>query len=60
MNIDDNLLAPIFDFDEELVVPKERFGGELFAEPIFQGFLQTDRDGNPKGIIALDPRELLK
>ena len=29
------------------------------ADPILQGFLQTDRDGNPKGIIALDPRELL-
>ncbi len=29
------------------------------ADPIFQGFLQTDRDGNPRGIVALDPKELL-
>ncbi len=58
MNIDYDLFDSIF--DEELVVQKERFGGELFADPIFQGFLQTDRDGNPKGIIALDPRELIK
>lgn len=58
MSIDYDLLDPIF--DEELVAQKERFGGELFADPIFQGFLQTDRDGNSKGIIALDPRDLLK
>jgi hypothetical protein len=43
-------------FDEDLLVQKETFGGELFADPAFQGFLQTDRDGNPRGIIALDPR----
>ncbi len=58
MSIDYDLLDLIF--DEELAVQKERFGGELFSDPIFKGFLQTDRDGNPKGIIALDPRDLLK
>ena len=58
MNIDYNLLDPIF--DEDLSVQKERFGGELLADPTFQGFFQTDRDGNPRGIVAIDPRELLE
>jgi hypothetical protein len=57
MNIDYDLLDPIF--DEELPAQQERFGGELLADPVFQGFLQTDRDGVSRGIIALDPRELL-
>jgi hypothetical protein len=53
MSIDYDLLDSIF-------VQKETFGGELFADPVFQGFLKTDRDGNPRGIIALDPKDLLK
>jgi hypothetical protein len=57
MNIDYDLLDPIF--DEDLTAQQERFGGELLADPVFQGFLQTDRDGVSRGIIALDPRELL-
>ena len=56
MSIDYNLLDPIF--DEDLSVQKDRFGGELLADPTFQGFFQTDRDGNPRGIVAVDPREL--
>jgi hypothetical protein len=35
-------------------------GGELRADPRFQGFLQTDREGNPRGIVGLDPRGLLQ
>ena len=74
MNVDYDLLDPIF--DEDLNVQQDRFGGELLADPIFQGcllrphadvksawavrFFQTDRDGNPRGIVALDPRELLE
>jgi hypothetical protein len=58
MNIDYDLLDTIF--DEELTTQQERFGGELLGDPVFQGFLQTDRDGVSRGIIALDPRELLK
>ena len=58
LNIDYDLLDPIF--DEDLTAQQDRFGGELLADPIFQGFFQTDRDGNPRGIIAIDPRELLK
>lgn len=57
-NIDYDLLDPIF--DEDLDAIQNRFGGELRANPIFQGFLQTDRDGNSRGIVALDPRELLQ
>ncbi len=74
MNIDYDLLDPIF--DEELVVQKkdlvENYSPILYfkaacsvpiSEETSEGavrFLQTDRDGNPKGIIALDPRDLLK
>jgi hypothetical protein len=58
MNIDYDLLNPIF--DEDLTIQQERFGGELLADPVFQGFLQTDRDGVSRGIIALDPREFLE
>lgn len=58
MNIDYDLLDPIF--DEELTAQQDRFGGELFGDPVFQGFLQTDQDGVSRGIIALDPRELLR
>ena len=58
MNIDYDLLDPIF--DEDLTAQQERFGGELLADPVFQGFLQTDRDGVSRGIIALDPREFLE
>lgn len=56
MTLDDDRLDPIF--DEDLLYQSDRFGGELRADPFFTGFLQTDRDGNPRGIVALDPREL--
>ena len=56
MNIDYNLLDHVF--DEDLSVQQDRLGGELLADPTFQGFFQTDRDGNPRGIVAIDPREL--
>ena len=58
MSIDYNLLDSIF--DEELTAQRVRFGGELLADPTFQGFLQTDRDGRSRGIVAIDPRELLE
>jgi len=57
MSIDYDLLDPIF--DEDLNVQRDRFGGELLADPTFQGFLQTDRDGNSRGVVAIDPRKLL-
>ena len=33
------------------------FGGRLFDLPSYEGFFQTDREGRPKGVIALDPQE---
>jgi hypothetical protein len=36
----------------------EVFGGTLFAPPSYEGFFQTDREGRPKGTIALDPQEI--
>ena len=56
MPISYGTLDPIFDDREAL---KVEFGGELFTSPPFQ-FLQKDKNGNPRGIVALDPRELLK
>jgi hypothetical protein len=40
---------------------KQTFGGELIADAMscFQGQLQTDRSGRPRGIVLIDPRELL-
>ena len=58
MSIDYDSLDSIF--DEDLSVQKDRFGGELLADPAFQGFFQTDRDGNPRGIVAIDPTELIQ
>ena len=37
MNVDYDLLDPIF--DEDLTAQQDRFGGELLADPIFQGCL---------------------
>ena len=48
-------LDPIFDNRDAM---KAEFGGEFFSSPPFQ-FLQKDKNGNPRGIVALDPRELL-
>jgi hypothetical protein len=35
------------------------FGGRLFDNPSYEGFFRTDREGRPKGIIALDPKDLI-
>jgi hypothetical protein len=32
--------------------------GELFPTIGYDRFLQTDKSGNPKGVVALDPRKL--
>jgi hypothetical protein len=48
-------LDPIFfDFDNKRAAQKARFGGELFPATGFKEFFQQDRDGNPKGIVAID------
>ena len=56
MPISYGTLDPIFDDRDAL---KIEFGGELFTSPPFQ-FLQKDKNGNSRGIVALDPRGLLK
>ena len=51
------LLDPLF--VEEVGQQQVVFGGRLFDLPSYAGFFQTDRAGRPKGVIALDPQELL-
>jgi hypothetical protein len=57
-SLDPNILDPLFveDVDQQQTV----FGGRLFDIPSYEGFFQTDRAGRPKGVIALDPQELLQ
>lgn len=59
----DTELDPVFlDFSNRRRAQKVRFSGELFpaewpsgvSSRTFLQFFQIDRDGNPKGIIALD------
>jgi hypothetical protein len=47
-------------FVEEVDRQQSVFGGRLFDLPSYEGFFQTDRSGRPKGVIALDPQELLR
>lgn len=56
-------LAPeFFDLTNHRAAQKLRFGGELFPNIVegtsgknFERFFQTDRDGNAKGIVVIDP-----
>jgi hypothetical protein len=53
-------------FDDERAAQKAAYGGELFvadwgAGPIgtlFREFFKSDRDGNPKGIVVIDLKDL--
>jgi len=65
--VDPTLLDPeLLDFGEARAAQKARYGGELFpanaaADPAGRGFLeffQVDREGRPKGIVAIDPGAL--
>jgi hypothetical protein len=56
--LDLELLDPLF--VEEVELQQSVFGGRLFDLPSYEGFFQTDREGRPKGIVALDPQELLR
>lgn len=67
VGVDPELLDPeLLQFDNHRAAQKARYGGELFpadaaAEPggtAFREFFQRDREGQPKGIVALDPRRL--
>jgi hypothetical protein len=61
--VDPNRLDPVLlTFDQGRRAQKAKFGGELFpadwpAEPsgtTFLNFFQRDRNGEPKGIVAID------
>lgn len=55
--LDFNILDPLFVENVESQI--EVFGGTLFSPPIYEGFFQTDREGIPKGVIVLDPKEMI-
>ena len=55
--LDFDLLDPLFLEDVESQM--EVFGGTLFDPPSYEGFFQTDREGRPKGVIVLDPKEMI-
>ena len=60
--LDEELLV----FDPGRATQKAKYGGELFVAEwaadetgaLFRTFFQQDRDGNPKGIIVIDLKEL--
>jgi len=54
--VDLDRLDPIFD---SAAAQQDRFGGDLKPNPNFIGFFQTDRDGNSRGVVEIDPREVL-
>jgi hypothetical protein len=51
--IDENIIDPIF-LDSDLDAQKARFGVELVFGSNRAGFFQTDRSGNPKGIVVIN------
>jgi hypothetical protein len=56
MTVDLYSLDPVFD---SAAAQQDRFGGDLKPNPNFVGFFQTDRDGNSRRVIEIDPREVL-
>lgn len=65
--VDPDLLHPVLlDFAQGRAAQKARYAGELFladspagpAGRTFIEFFQTDRDGQPKGVLAIDPQGL--
>ena len=54
--VNDLILDSVFD---DFNLQQQRFGGEFHANPFYQGFLQTDREGNSRGIVVLDPRKVI-
>jgi hypothetical protein len=52
-------LDPIFIDRDEIERQQEVFGGELQFTFGYDRFLQTDRDGNPRGVIELNPQDLI-
>jgi len=65
--VDGDLLDnELLEFENGRATQKARYGGELFvaewgadsAGTPFREFFQQDRDGNPKGVIVVDLKEL--
>ncbi len=52
--INENVIDPIF-MQPDLEAQRTIFSGELVPNATMVGFFQTDINGNPKGIIVLDP-----
>ena len=66
-NVKEELLSPIFlEFSNLRQSQKQAFGGEFFPADwladrqgrTYLEFFQTDLEGNPKGIVAIDLRTL--
>jgi hypothetical protein len=55
--IDYGTIDEIFD---DYKAQKSKFGGVLINNGAFHGFFQTDRYTNPRGIVAIDPNELIE
>ena len=55
--LDSTTLDPLF--VENVNEQQIAFGGRLFDLPSYEGFFQTDREGRPKGVIAIDPKEFI-
>ena len=62
----DRIAPALLTFDVGRATQKAMYGGELFlAESaadgrgtLFRTFFQMDRDGNPKGVVVIDLKEL--
>ncbi len=56
--LDFDILDPLFVNERDR--QSEIFGGELEPTLGYDSFLRRDRAGNPRGVVALDPSELIK
>jgi hypothetical protein len=56
--LDFDILDPLFVNERER--QSDVFGGELEPTVGYDSFLRRDRAGNPRGVIALDPTDLIK
>lgn len=54
--LDFDLLDPLF--VEDIDSQSDVFCGELFPTIGYDRFLQTDKVGNPRGVVALDPTRI--
>ncbi|AFY96183.1 DUF6932 family protein [Chamaesiphon minutus] len=55
--LDLDVLDPLF--SEDIESQQQVFGGTLFEQDFYEDFFQTDRQGRPKGVIALDPQTMM-